>query len=352
MSYPKTYRSYRRTGPTYPWSIVPSTEKLPETLAEHDVVIRIRAVALNYRDFAMLKEGRYPVPVDPNGIPASDCAAEVVAIGNAVTKFAIGDHVSPTINHAHLLDTPEERDLEDIAAGGNGPGVLAEYAVFEEKVLVKLPAHLSWEEASTITCAGITAWVALGALRDPTKGTTALFQGTGGVSMFALLIALAAGIKPIITSSSNEKLDRVKKISPEIEGINYKTHPDVAAEALRLTDGKGVDYLINNTGGNSVPSDLKTLRTKRGTLSLVGFLEGFEAKWDSNVFLTLIVKAVKVQGILSGSRKDFEDLNRFLDEKLVSLEPLIDRVFAFEDSVAAFEYLETGQHVGKVVIKI
>lgn len=147
MTYPRTYRAFRRTISPYPRSVVLTTETLPESLGTQQVLIRIRAVSLNYRDVAMLHEGRYPVPVDDGGIVASDCAAEVVAVGAEVKEFAIGDRVSPTINLASL--TGEEKDEEPISLGGNGPGVLREYAIFEEKHLVKVPQHLSWEEVSS-----------------------------------------------------------------------------------------------------------------------------------------------------------------------------------------------------------
>jgi NADPH:quinone reductase-like Zn-dependent oxidoreductase len=144
MSYPATYRAWRRSTTPYPRHLVLSTETLPEKLEAKDVAIHIRAVALNYRDHAMLEEGKYPVPVEDEGISASDCAAEVVAVGDNVTKFKVGDCVAPTIDLLSL--TGDERELEDKALGGIGPGTLREYAVFEEKYLVKLPAHLSWVE--------------------------------------------------------------------------------------------------------------------------------------------------------------------------------------------------------------
>lgn len=146
MSYPTTYRSWRRALPPYPLDIVSAEETLPANLGALDVLIKIHAVTLNYRDVAMLQENAYPVPVEAGGISASDCAAEVVAIGKDVTAFAIGDKVAPTID---LLDlTGDERTFEQLPLGGKGPGVLREYAIFEEKVLVHLPKHLSWEEVS------------------------------------------------------------------------------------------------------------------------------------------------------------------------------------------------------------
>jgi NADPH:quinone reductase-like Zn-dependent oxidoreductase len=144
MSYPKTYRAWRRSTTPYPRTLVLSTETLPDEFGARDVLIRIHAVSLNYRDVAMLREGGYPVEVEDGGVSGSDCAAEVVAIGSEVTKFELGDRVAPTVDLLGL--TGEEREMNEISLGGNGPGTMREYAVFEEKTLVKLPKHLSWEE--------------------------------------------------------------------------------------------------------------------------------------------------------------------------------------------------------------
>jgi NADPH:quinone reductase-like Zn-dependent oxidoreductase len=148
MTYPNTYHAWRRTALPYPLSIVRTKESLPDTLGAHDVLIRIHAVSLNYRDVAMLREGDYPVPVEDGGVSASDCAAEVIAIGDQVSCFKKGDHVAPILDLENL--TGEERDISGLALGGGGPGVLREYAVFEEKYLVQLPEHLPWEEVSTL----------------------------------------------------------------------------------------------------------------------------------------------------------------------------------------------------------
>ena len=144
MPYPKTYRAWRRSAKPFPLKLVLSTETLPDTLGAKDVLIRIHAVSLNYRDAAMLEEGKYPVPVEDEGVSASDCAAEVVAVGFEVTKFTIGDHVTVTIDLLRL--TGDDREMEQVALGGDGPGTLREFAIFEEKVLVRLPSHLSWVE--------------------------------------------------------------------------------------------------------------------------------------------------------------------------------------------------------------
>lgn len=144
MAYPRTYRSWRRSTTPYPRTIILSNDSLPDKLGPKDVLIRIRAVSLNYRDVAMLDEGKYPVPILDGGVPSSDCAAEVVAIGNEVKKFSMGDHVAPTVDSNSI--TGDEREMDDMALGGISLGTLREYAIFDEEVLVKVPAHLSWEE--------------------------------------------------------------------------------------------------------------------------------------------------------------------------------------------------------------
>ncbi|KAF2825929.1 NAD(P)-binding protein [Ophiobolus disseminans] len=348
MTYPRTCRAWRRSTTPFPRHLVLSTETLPETLGANDVLIRIHAVSLNYRDVAMLEEGKYPVPVEHGGISASDCAAEVVDVGPGVTKFAAGEHVTVTVDLLSL--TLDDREMSQVALGGNGPGTLREFAVFEDKVLVKLPSHLSWVEASTLTVAGLTAWNALDGLKRLPTNATALLQGTGGVSVMTLLICVAAGIKPIITSSSDDKLAKLKKISPAIEGINYKTC-DVKTEALRLTQGKGVDFLVNNVGLSSIPDDLDVMR-KQGSIALVGFLGGFEANFNAQLLFSIMLKACKLQGILGGSRDDFEALNAFLDTKKVRLEAIVDKVFSFDVAPEAFDYLASGKHVGKIVIQV
>jgi len=282
-------------------------------------------------------------------VHGSDCAAEVIAVGDAVSKFVVGDHVAPTIDLFNL--TGHERRKDSHVLGGDAPGTLREYAIFEEKFLVRLPKHLSWEEAATLTCTGITAWVSLGRLQDVPEGSTAMIQGTGGVSLSALLLCIAAGIKPIITSSSDEKLANIKKLHPSVEGLNYKTCPDVVAEVLKLTQGNGVDFVINNVGAASIPDDLAVIR-KQGTIAFVGVMGGFSGSLSNQVLLGLIHKACKIQGILAGSRADFEAMNHYIEKKGVRFESIVDRVFEFDKAPAALEYIKSFQHTGKVVIKI
>ncbi|KAF2119460.1 chaperonin 10-like protein [Lophiotrema nucula] len=349
MTLPTSFKAWRRTTGDLPRTIEQTTEHLPSELSPGEVIIKIHAVSLNFRDIGML-DGRYPVQVKEHGIAASDCAAEVVAVGSGVKGFQVGDRVSPTFILTEL--TGKEKDGFPKSLGDD-QGVLAEYAVFDEKVLVKLPTHLSWEEGSTLACAGVTAWNCLNRLRDvDPEDTTVLLQGTGGVSMFCLLICIAAGIKTIITSSSDAKIEEIKKLSPLVQGINYKTHPNQAEGAKKLTDGKGVDFVLNNVGPVSLPADIDSLRAKHGTISMIGFLDQSKPTWDPLAMLQLMFKAAKLQGIRVGSKVDFQELNQFLEEKQVKLDTLIDRTFQFDDAKAAFEHLKSGKHVGKIVIKV
>ncbi|KAI3327365.1 NAD(P)-binding protein [Xylariaceae sp. AK1471] len=348
MSIPETYKAFRRTTGDLPRTISSSTEQLPRELGLNDVLIKIHAVSLNFRDVGML-DGRYPVEVQERGIPCSDAAAEVAAIGGAVKDFAIGDHVSVTFDLNNLIGHDDESPY---TLGGSAAGVLREYAIYEDKHLVQLPNYLPWEEAATITCAGLTAWTSLNGLKSVSKPRSALLQGTGGVSMFALLICVAAGIRPIITSSSDKKLENIRKLGSDVRTVNYKTVSDQASEIKRLTDGKGVDFVVNNAGPGSIPEDISFLRRRGGVISLVGFLNGTNGDWQPSAIMALIMKSAQLKGISVGSREDYLELNRFLAEKKVSLAPLIDRVFSFEESPAAFDYLNSGSHVGKVVIKV
>lgn len=288
MSLPTSARVYRRTEDGK--DIELSTEALPRTLSPTQVLIQIHAVSLNFRDVAMLND-RYPAPADPRGIACSDASATVISIGSAVKDYVVGDHVSPTFRWI----TP---DGEMRALGGNFDGVLRDFAVFESEALVKNPAYLTHEEASLIPCAGVTAWTSLAQddWKKADKVKTALMEGTGGVSLFALLICLAKGITPIITSSSDDKLSGLQKLaSPgkEVLTVNYRKTPDWAEEALKLTNGQGVDAIINNVGASSMDQNFKALK-RFGTISLVGFLGGTPDKMP-DVTMQILTKSAHVQ---------------------------------------------------------
>ncbi|KAJ7107182.1 alcohol dehydrogenase [Mycena crocata] len=352
---PETHRVFRRTSGALPLTIEKHTEKVP-TFKPDEVLIRIHAVSLNFRDIAML-DGRYPFSMQERGIPTSDCAAEVVAVGDAAAKefgFKIGERVAPIFMLNNITGQEDISKVGLRALGGDERGVLAEYATFEGKHLVRLPKHLSWEEASTIACAGLTAWSALHMPATASAGNkTVLLQGTGGVSLIALLICIAAGIHPIITSSSDAKLAEIRNLAPEgkITTINYKTHPDWETEVRRLTGDKGVDIVVDNIGPSALAQNVEALAHK-GTISFVGFLGGLDVNPSAMTLIGLVGKNARLQGITVGSKLELEDLNRFLEEKGVVLSAAIGKVFAFDDSEAAFAHLTAGKAVGKVVIKL
>ncbi|KFY19146.1 hypothetical protein V493_08112 [Pseudogymnoascus sp. VKM F-4281 (FW-2241)] len=345
MAPPQSYKAFRRSTGNTPTTLHLVTEDVP-SLKPTDVLIRIHAVSLNYRDVAMM-HGKYPTPVIDAGVPASDCAAEVVAVGSEVRDFAIGDHVAPIFDLKNLNGTEEGRAV----LGGDVDGVLRQFAVFDRNVLYHLPKYLSWEEAACITCAGVTAW---NALDMPRSNGTALLQGTGGVSMFGLMICLGAGIRPIITSSSEKKIELAQAVGGQgaVDAINYRTNPKWEEEAIRLTNGRGVDVVIDNVGPTAIAQSLASL-ARRGVVSLVGFLGGFEMDRFPDTITPVLMKSATIRGIAVGSKTDHQNLCDFLSEKKVSLKPILDDVvFSFEDSQAAFDYLYGAKHMGKVVIKM
>ncbi|KAK4163700.1 chaperonin 10-like protein [Cladorrhinum sp. PSN259] len=367
---PDTYCAIRRSGPAptegSPQTYKITTEKtLPSgSLSSHDVLLKIIAVSLNYRDALML-HGQYPSGNSPDGIPGSDCVAVVAAIGTSVTKFKVGDRVSPAFD---IEDLHGERPIDGkLGLGSYEDGVLREYAIYNEQVLVHVPKHLSWEEAATIGCAGITAWTSLSfpSLYLSGRPKTVLLQGTGGVSVFALVLCLATpNITPIITSSSDAKLSALRtKLSKSFPGkqflsYNYRTYPDQSSKISELTQGKGVDLIINNAGPASIPADIASLSGRNGQVSLVGFLGGWEAGpggWDpAGIFGGLMMKTARIQGMAVGSKDDLEDLNKFIEERKIKLDALVDdkKVWRIEESAEAVEWLWRGEHLGKVVVRV
>ncbi|KAL2861881.1 alcohol dehydrogenase [Aspergillus pseudodeflectus] len=344
MSLPQSCKAFRRTADGSTVEMV--EEILPSSLQPSQVLIRIHAVSLNYREVAMMN-GKYPVSVIDRGIPASDCAAEVVTVGSEVKDFRAGDRVMVIFDLNNLTGTEDETQV----LGGDVDGVLRQYAVFDQSALVHLPKHLSWEEAACITCAGATAWLALDM---PRYSGVALLQGTGGVSMFALLICLAAGIKPIITSSSDAKLAAAQALGDAgvVQTINYKTHPNWEEKVRELTGGRGVDVVVDNIGPTAIAQNLSSL-ARRGVVSLVGFLGGFKLDEQPEILGQVLGMSAVIRGINPGSKADLQNFCNFLEEKKVQLKPLLDEtVFDFEDSKTAFDHLYAAKHMGKVVIKI
>jgi NADPH:quinone reductase-like Zn-dependent oxidoreductase len=305
-------------------------------------LVRIHATSLNYRDLLVAK-GHYsrhlPLPL----VPLSDGAGEVVEIGPGVTRVKPGDRVAPIFMQAWIEGGPTEEKAKS-ALGAAIDGVLAEFVVLGQDGLVPVPDHLSFEEAATLPCAAVTAWHALFGEGSIKPGDTVLVQGTGGVSLFALQFARMAGARVIATSSSDEKLERVRALGAS-DGINYKTTPDWDRRARELTGGRGVDHVVEVGGAGTLPRSLNAVRMG-GRIGQIGILSG---AGEVNP-IPILMKNVHVQGIFVGSRAMFEDMNRAIG--LNQLRPVVDRVFDFDEARDALRHMESGAHFGKIVIRV
>ncbi|GKZ23624.1 hypothetical protein AbraIFM66951_009901 [Aspergillus brasiliensis] len=320
------------------------TEPLPLPLSPTAVLIRVHAVAINYRD-ANIANGGNPWPVLPHGILGNDAAGEVLATGEKVQTLAVGDRVAPITDTEQITERATKRSW--LAADEDG--MMADYIVYDERVVCKLPTYLDWVQAAMIPCAGVTAWSALRGMRI---GWTVLVQGTGGVSMFALKLALAAGLRVILTSSSDEKLRAIKeKYSASVLTVNYKDTPEWDDEVLRLTDGVGVDLVVENGGTGSLVKSMRCTR-RGGVVSQVGYLGKQDPDELRELVPTLIDRRIHLRGINAGSKIDMEDFCEALSASKIQLDDLVDKVFPFEQAEEAVEYVWQGRQVGKVVLRL
>ncbi len=306
------------------------------------VLVRMHAASLNFRDLAVAT-GRYMMSaLPPNLVPLSDGAGEVVELGEGVSRVSVGDRVCPIFMQSWTGGEMEPAD-STTALGGAIDGVLAEYAVFDERGLVHIPAHLSYEQAATLPCAAVTAWNALFGMQPLIAGQTVLVLGTGGVSMFALQFAHAAGARVIATSSSDEKLARARSLGAS-DGVNYKTNEDWQLAVRDLSGGRGVDHVVEVGGPGTLQRSVQATRSG-GMVTLIGVLT--RGTLDP---LVVFGGGAVIRPIYVGSRQMFEAMNRAI--ALHRIEPVIDRVFAFDDAPQAYKHLKGATHVGKVVIKI
>jgi NADPH:quinone reductase-like Zn-dependent oxidoreductase len=312
--------------------------------ARHEVLVRVRAVSLNRRDI-MMKQGRYGLGgTQAGGVPLSDGAGEVVAVGADVTRFEVGDRVAGIFFEDWLDGRPTTAALAT-ARGGNAGGMLSELVVTDAEGLVAVPAHLSFEEAATLPCVGVTAWVGLFKRGQLAAGDFVLLEGTGGVSVFGLQLAVAAGARAIITSSSDDKLARARALGA-FGTVNYRKNPEWQREVLALTGGAGVDHVLEVGGQDTLPRALEILG-QGAHVALIGGLSGFASAVPAGA---LMGRNATASGIYVGSRADFEALNAFLIEHRI--EPVVDKVFELADAPAAFEAMDTGDFFGKVVIRL
>lgn len=307
------------------------------------VLIRVRAVSLNYRDLLTV-QGTYNPKQKLPLIPCSDGAGEVVAVGEGVTRVQPGDRVCGIFAQRWIAGEPNREKLRS-TLGGPFDGMLAELVVLHEEGVVLVPPHLTDEEAATLPCAGVTAWSALVTQGRLTAGDTVLLQGTGGVSILALQLAKLLGLRVLITSSSDEKLERARQLGAS-GLINYQKTPEWSGAVRELTGGNGVDLVLEVGGAGTLEQSLRSVRMG-GTVCLIGNLTGLVAQLS---LALIFMQQVRVQGILVGHREAFEAMNRAIATH--EMRPVVDRTLAFEEAPAAFELMAGGGHFGKVCIRV
>jgi len=307
------------------------------------VLIKVHATSLNYRDHAVATGKYFGGVLQRDTVPLSDGAGEVTAVGAGVERFKVGDRVAGCFFQGWVDGIPDPARL--MALGSPADGMLAEYVLLHEDGVVAVPDHLSYEEAACLPCAGLTAWNALMVSGSIQAGQTMLALGTGGVSIFALQFAKMSGARVIITSSDDAKLERAKELGAD-DTINYKTTPDWDQEVLKLTNGRGVDHIVEVGGTGTLAKSFLSVGF-RGQVSLIGVLSGREG--DTNPH-GLMLKNGRLVGIFVGSRAMFEQMNEAITVN--QLHPVIDRVFPFEEAADAYNYQLSAAHLGKVVIKV
>lgn len=308
----------------------------------HEALVRVRAVSLNFRELSILVQGRYPLPVKPDVVAVSDGAGEVVAVGSGVTRVHVGQRVVASI-FPQWLDGPFGLDRA-AQLGGSLDGMLTECTVLPEDALLAVPDHLSYEEAATLPCAGVTAWNALTGGLPLRAGDDVLTLGSGGVSLFALQLALLCGARVIATTSSEAKAERLRALGAH-EVIDYRASPDWSSEVRRLTGGGGAHRVVE-VAGATLAQSLKSVR-RGGEIAFVGTRAGADTPLDTNL---LFAGGAMVRSIAVGSRRHFEEMLRAIT--LHRLRPVIDRVFDFDESPAAFAYFAEARNFGKVVIRV
>ena len=303
------------------------------------IVVAMKAASLNYRDLLHVTMGGAPLPL----IPFSDGAGVVEQVGAGVSRVKVGDRVCPTFFQS-WIDGPVTAEARNLALGGSVPGVLQEKMLLDAEGVIAIPDYLSFEEAATLPCAGLTAWRAIAVEAPIDAKSTILVQGTGGVSIFALQFAKAIGAKVIATSSSDEKLERAKKLGADYL-INYKTTPEWGKKALELTNGRGADVVVEVGGENTLGKSLEAVRVG-GSIVVIGVLGGFM----NNIFIpALFGKNAKLVGISVGSREQFASMTKAMDGW--KLKPVIDSTFAFDQVPDALRAMQAAGHFGKICVK-
>jgi NADPH:quinone reductase-like Zn-dependent oxidoreductase len=315
-------------------------------LGHHEIRIRVRAASLNYRDLRVAlghpreraSEIRLPL------VPLSDCAGEVTAVGHAVDRFRVGDRVS-SAQMPHWTAGPFRPENLESALGGAADGVLGKYFSGHQCGFVKIPDALSFEEGATLPTAALTAWNALFEVGNLKPGETVLVQGSGGVSIFALQFARAAGARVLAITGKEAKVARLERLGAQ-HVIRYDREPEWSRVVLEVTGGAGVDHVVETGGGGTIDESIKATAIG-GSVSLVGLLTGTGGRLDMQ---PILAKTLRIQGVVVGSVEMFERMIGMIEH--LGIRPIIDEAFEMQDIAAAFEYLRSGHHLGKVIIKV
>jgi len=310
--------------------------------AAGEVLVKLHAASLNYRDMMMI-DGTYNPRLKLPLVPFSDGAGEVVAVGDGGTRWKVGDRVCPIFMQGWIGGELDHKKSKT-TLGGDLDGCLREFGVFHEDGLVRMPEDLSYEEASCLPCAGVTAWNALMVSGDLKKGESVLIQGTGGVSMFALQFAKMVGAHVIVTSSSDDKLAKAKALGAD-ETINYRQHEDWDKVVLELTNKRGVDHVVEVGGPGTLSRSMKAVKMA-GHIAVIGVVAGAGEFTNVPIFM----KAIKMIGVFVGSRVMFGEMNATIERSNTKV--VIDKVFSFEKTREAIEYMRSANHFGKIVISI
>ncbi|MBL0408404.1 NAD(P)-dependent alcohol dehydrogenase [Microvirga aerilata] len=313
------------------------------TPGRHEVMIRVHAASLNYRDQAIL-DGQYGGPTQKNGVPLSDGAGEVVAVGDSVTRAKVGDRVTAGC-HPHWIGGPPRPEYQLDSLGMTTDGWLADHILLHENAIVHLPAYMSYVEAASLPCAAVTAWTALNLVSPLQPGQTVLVQGTGGVALFALQVARMFGARVLAITSTDEKAEKLKGLGAE-SVVNYRTFPDWDREILALTDGRGVDKVVDIAGDKTIVKSAAATR-KGGDITIVGFVSGFGGGLPP---IDILSRSLTIAGTAIGPRENFEALLAAM--AMHEVRPVIDQVFPFAEYCEAYRRIASGNHVGKVVIDV
>jgi NADPH:quinone reductase-like Zn-dependent oxidoreductase len=318
-------------------------ERATPTPGPTQILARMRAASLNYRDQLIVTGGYFGGAAQRDTVPLSDGAGEVVAAGSEVTRFKVGDRIVSTF-FQNWVDGPPAPDARP-AIGAPLDGVLAEYVLFDQRDAVAMPANLSFEEGATLSCAGVTAWHALMIICAVKPGDSVLVLGTGGVSIFALQFARLAGARVYMTSSSDEKLERGRALGAT-GLINYQRTPEWDKEVLKLTEGRGVNYVIEVGGPGTLARSMQSV-AYAGKIALIGVLAGFQGGTNPHPVMR---KGASLHGIFVGNRAMLERMNAAIEVN--GMKPVVDRAYPFEQALDAYRYQQSGAHFGKVVIRI